>query len=371
MSTTREALRHAIDAELRAIHGSGVTTGTATGGSTSTLIDTARTEADDYWNEYWLLVTGTTDEAAPEAEESRVSDYSASTTTLTVAPGLTAAIGAGDTYELRRFIPASSIHRFINSAVEQYRNQFPDLTEDSTIVVKEDVYDYTLPSGVVDIRQIDLIEHDVVYRGTATAGDSTTLTDTSKSWTTDELAGHEIAIYDGTGSGQYRTIASNTATVITVTVAWATNPSTDSDYVVKDVTDEPPIYHHIQYANFVGSTLHIPQALLAGHRLRIQHNPEFSELDDDADTTDVPKALVVRAAMRDIALAAPGFLPDSVLTQDRAVSIHDRYETWVNEFIARNRPTHQTRTWWSRGGAQRTRWNTAVSGWSIGNKKEQ
>lgn len=68
--------------------------------------------------------------------------------------------------------------------------------------------------------------------GTATAGAATTLTDSGAAWGTNVFAGHTIKIISGTGSGQTKNIASNTATVITVDGNWKTNPSTDSVYEV-------------------------------------------------------------------------------------------------------------------------------------------
>jgi hypothetical protein len=68
--------------------------------------------------------------------------------------------------------------------------------------------------------------------GTAESGGATTLTDTNKSWTTDEWSGETISILYGTGIGQSRTVASNTATAITVSSAWTTNPDTTSVYQI-------------------------------------------------------------------------------------------------------------------------------------------
>jgi hypothetical protein len=69
--------------------------------------------------------------------------------------------------------------------------------------------------------------------GTATAGAASTLTDSGKTWTVNEFAGLSITITAGTGAGQVRTIASNTATVITVSTAWTTNPDTTSQYAIE------------------------------------------------------------------------------------------------------------------------------------------
>jgi hypothetical protein len=73
--------------------------------------------------------------------------------------------------------------------------------------------------------------------GTATAGASTTLTNSAKSWTTNQWANYQIRITGGTGAGQIRTIASNTGTVITVGTAWATNPDATSTYSIEGNDD--------------------------------------------------------------------------------------------------------------------------------------
>ena len=67
---------------------------------------------------------------------------------------------------------------------------------------------------------------------TATAGAATTLTDSTQDWETNLWANDVVKITGGTGSGQSRSIASNTATVLTVSAAWTTNPDATSTYKV-------------------------------------------------------------------------------------------------------------------------------------------
>ncbi len=68
--------------------------------------------------------------------------------------------------------------------------------------------------------------------GTATGGTATTLTDTSKSWTVNEWAGFTVTITAGTGSGQSRTVVSNTANALTVSPAWSSPPDVTSVYSI-------------------------------------------------------------------------------------------------------------------------------------------
>ncbi len=68
---------------------------------------------------------------------------------------------------------------------------------------------------------------------TATSGTSTTLVDSTKSWTPDALIGKWVVLVGGTGSGQARQITDNDATSITVDT-WATNPDGTTEYKVCD-----------------------------------------------------------------------------------------------------------------------------------------
>jgi hypothetical protein len=73
--------------------------------------------------------------------------------------------------------------------------------------------------------------------GTATAGSTTTLTNGAKAWTTNQWTNYQVRITGGTGAGQYRTIASNTGTVLTVAAAFTTAPDTTSTYVIEGNDD--------------------------------------------------------------------------------------------------------------------------------------
>lgn len=73
--------------------------------------------------------------------------------------------------------------------------------------------------------------------GTATAGAGSTLTNGTKTWTVNQWSNSQIRITSGTGAGQIRTIASNTGTVITVSVAWTTNPDATSVYSIEGNED--------------------------------------------------------------------------------------------------------------------------------------
>lgn len=73
--------------------------------------------------------------------------------------------------------------------------------------------------------------------GTATAGGATTLTNSAKTWATNQWANYQLRISAGTGAGQIRTVASNTGTVLTVGAAWTTNPDATSQYSLEGNDD--------------------------------------------------------------------------------------------------------------------------------------
>jgi hypothetical protein len=78
--------------------------------------------------------------------------------------------------------------------------------------------------------------------GTATSGAASTLTDSSKSWATNRWSNYAVRILYGTGAGQVRPIASNTATALTVAGTWATNPDNTSVYSIQGDPDKAYIF---------------------------------------------------------------------------------------------------------------------------------
>lgn len=84
-----------------------------------------------------------------------------------------------------------------------------------------DMLGITRPAGFVKLAT-----------GTATSGAAKTITLSTATYGTNSFAGSSIKIISGTGSGQTKSIASNTATVITVDGNWKTNPDSTSVFEV-------------------------------------------------------------------------------------------------------------------------------------------
>jgi len=139
-------------------------TGRATGGSTTTLIDSTKAWATNQWANYRIRIVAGTGVGSEFAITSNTA------TTLT--------------YSTQSFTP---------DATTKYR--------------------------IMDTF------------GTMTAASTTTITDTSKNWIVNQWAGKRVVITAGTGQRQEATIASNTATVLTLSVA-ITLPDTTSTYSI-------------------------------------------------------------------------------------------------------------------------------------------
>lgn len=81
-----------------------------------------------------------------------------------------------------------------------------------------------------------------------TAGTTTTLTDSTASWTVNQYANSDVIIVSGTGAGQRRRITSNTATVLTLAAAVTGNTRTGPFATAPDTTS---IYRIVPSSDFL------------------------------------------------------------------------------------------------------------------------
>jgi len=122
-------------------------TSTATGGSTTTIIDTKRTESDDAFNggAAWIITDAGGASAAPEGEWARVSDWVNSTTTATIA-AVTAAVASGDTYGISTGdFPLDVLISAINNEIVKHKVVRYDRT---SLDIVSGQSEYTLPAGI-------------------------------------------------------------------------------------------------------------------------------------------------------------------------------------------------------------------------------
>jgi len=119
----------------------------ATGGSTTTLVDTTLIEPNDYYNGGTLLI----DQATPVAV--RITDFASTTGTFTFSAITTAVVSdIGYTAVHSRF-PLDVLKRSINMALADIGDV---MAVDETLTLVADQERYTLPTGVTeDIRRVE------------------------------------------------------------------------------------------------------------------------------------------------------------------------------------------------------------------------
>ncbi len=135
-----------------------VTEGVATGGSTTTIVDTNdRTEADDYWNggTAWIIYDAGGAAAAPEGSFSVISDFSATNDTITLRTTLSA-IAASDKYAISK--KRYSLYKLIEQVNAALIAMGPIATTDTTSVdTAVNETEYTLPIAAnFDLREVYL-----------------------------------------------------------------------------------------------------------------------------------------------------------------------------------------------------------------------
>jgi hypothetical protein len=212
--------------------------GTATSGTTSTIV-TNLTLARDLRG-YSIHITGGPN---PGVTLAIVSNTIGTNATITVA-AQASAFSASTTYRLltpRWYVlnavasagtTTANIFRFYDFATNVWTSAETGATDGiaPAAVIGTDSFLVATPSWIDD-------GYKAFATGTATAGGASTLTNSAKNWATNQWTNYQIRIVSGTGAGQIRTIASNTATVITTSIAWTTQPSTDSAYSIEGNDD--------------------------------------------------------------------------------------------------------------------------------------
>jgi hypothetical protein len=78
------------------------------------------------------------------------------------------------------------------------------------------------------------VQAQAVENGSLTGATNTpsTLTDSAKTWTTNQYAGYVVVTTTGTAIGQARTIVSNTSTTLTLSSNWTSIPGAGTGYII-------------------------------------------------------------------------------------------------------------------------------------------
>ena len=145
---TREQIRVSVGYNLQALY---VSSTTSTVDRTS-VIDATLRGGDDAHNGKWVVQTsGTNDE-----EIRQVSDYTQSSTDMTVAPSFTNSVASGVTYELwdEKFNPAR-INDFIDQAIIEVTGRVYDPETDVSLHTDGNTTTYSIPSQFAMINKIE------------------------------------------------------------------------------------------------------------------------------------------------------------------------------------------------------------------------
>ena len=151
---TRKEIRQSVGNNLGAVQ-----LGTATGtGSTTTIIDTSLTTViggdDDHIGKWIVFTSGSND-----GDIARVTDYVASTSTLTFVAGagvtISANTAASDTYELwDGDFPPTRIHDFINQSITEVTGRVYDPVENLSLHTDGHDLRFDTPSGISMVQDI-------------------------------------------------------------------------------------------------------------------------------------------------------------------------------------------------------------------------
>ncbi len=130
--------------------------GVATGGSTTTIVDTTYlTQDDDFWNSgtAWILYDAGAAGALPEGQYATVSDFDNGTNTATITT--ITAVAANDRYAIAdATYPLQTLVQSINRALRDINIEYTDTT---SITIATAQTEYTLPSvAAMDLREVSV-----------------------------------------------------------------------------------------------------------------------------------------------------------------------------------------------------------------------
>ncbi len=223
-----------------------IVSGTSDSGNTTTMVDAARTEADDdYWNGCWIRFTS----GNIIGQVRLITDFDEGTDTITFTPATTQAVAAQN-YSIIPAAAITSIFGAIGSVASggivaasfaADAINAAALAADAAVEIAAAVWDRVLTGATHNIatsagrRLRQLAAAVVLTEGVAQAGANGSITlaageNANNSWYQHAL----IILTDGTGAGQARSIHDYTGSskVVDVVPDWVTNPAAGTTYEI-------------------------------------------------------------------------------------------------------------------------------------------
>lgn len=322
---TRATIRRAIGARTRQpwFRRFGAVAGAATGGTTTTLIDTAKLlQPNDTWNEQYLYL--------PATDENRIiSDFDLATKTLTILEPVASSIAAATAYEIWSQFSAVDVNEAINQALRDAWPYFFTVTE-GYIVLRTGVgVTHSLSSLSPTpkwIAQVLMERLASSVTGTVTAGGTTSQVINSNASFSSADVGKEIRIYEGTSVGDIRTVASvASASTLAVSTAFTAALTTTSKYRLVDVANATAQYDLINDWNVDNPNaptklwLSGARSGYEGYKLRILYESEYPALTTDASETTCPQEYLELASLSRLFLTKLASAPASELDNWQAL----------------------------------------------------
>lgn len=308
---------------------------TADSGDTISFIDSDLSQVDDFWKRAWVYRIGS-------QEVSQISKFDSRLNKCTLEAPITSMTGSS-TYEIHSLWNALEIHKAINDAIRDVERIFTDTLTDETFVAQADIREYDLTALARDpylINKIWIENPGNVRRGQTVSGGATTITLESASLLTDVDTSWMISIYDGTGKGQLRSVASVLGAQITVT-AWSTNPDSTSKYALWDTaleTNDWQPFNKVRFdAKEFPSIMYfavLPWSYL-GLRIRIEYSALPVALTTEASTTTVPESYITFAAIAKLHSDRVG---DTRADRELHFGESKRFEEMAAQYLLRSTP---------------------------------
>jgi len=105
--------------------------------------DTARDEADDFWNGYYIVALS----GALRGEKSEITDFASASGTFTVGTAFSAAPSAGDVFALRQYVDAKSVNNGLSQAFnERPVHRLDGSRGDGSVGVKSGTFGFDAPA---------------------------------------------------------------------------------------------------------------------------------------------------------------------------------------------------------------------------------
>lgn len=162
MTTTLFDLTYQVAREITTVR-----EGTASGGSSTTIVDAVRTEPNDYWNSGVAWIVYVPAAAAPEGQFSIINDFDQTSYTITLNTTLTGNVINLSRYAIsNRMFPLDILRQCVNRALFDL-GKVPT-TDITTVDTATNQTEYDLPIGAnLDLREVWLemnVDDDDDYR---------------------------------------------------------------------------------------------------------------------------------------------------------------------------------------------------------------